>query len=396
MRRDRLGAVLRRDALRPQGPERHATPTCSCSPRATPRRSCGPRSRRRARSTTTCSPCAGTTARSRAIPRRSSPWVRVATGSLGQGLSAAAGMAWARKLDGSAARVYALLGDGEVAEGSVWEAAQFASFNKLDNLCAIVDVNRLGQSGPDHVPARHGGLRRPLRGLRLGRGGGRRPRRRRAARRLRARARDDRASPSRSWRRTLKGKGVSFLEDKDGWHGKPVKKGEELQQGARRAGRHRASRCAVEAAPLPAAGAAAGGGSLDAHARLRPGPGGGHARGLRHGARQARAVCPQRGAPSTATPRTRPSPSGSRTWRPRASPRATSPSRTWWASALGHGHRGQDPVRLDLRLLPDPRLRLHPHGRLLAAAAPGAVRQPRRRLHRRGRARRRWRSRTSR
>src|SRR6187549_2214873 len=76
------------------------------------------------------------------------PWVRVATGSLGQGLCAAAGMAWAREHDGDPGRVYALLGDGESAEGSVWEAAQFASFNKLDNLCAILDVNRLGQSGP--------------------------------------------------------------------------------------------------------------------------------------------------------------------------------------------------------------------------------------------------------
>src|SRR5687768_8495489 len=76
------------------------------------------------------------------------PWVRVATGSLGQGLCAAAGMAWARELDQEPGRVYALLGDGEVAEGSVWEAAQFASFYRLDNLCAIVDVNRLGQSGP--------------------------------------------------------------------------------------------------------------------------------------------------------------------------------------------------------------------------------------------------------
>src|SRR5262245_35858281 len=80
-------------------------------------------------------------------PTPRSPWVRVATGSLGQGLCAAAGMAWARKLDGSKGRVYTLMGDGEAAEGSVWEAAQFASFNNLDNLCAVVDVNGLGQSG---------------------------------------------------------------------------------------------------------------------------------------------------------------------------------------------------------------------------------------------------------
>src|SRR5215510_7249275 len=75
-------------------------------------------------------------------PTPHSPWVRVATGSLGQGLSAGAGMAWARKLDGAAGRVYALLGDGEAAEGAVFEAAQYASFNKLDNLCAVIDVNR--------------------------------------------------------------------------------------------------------------------------------------------------------------------------------------------------------------------------------------------------------------
>ena len=76
------------------------------------------------------------------------PWVRVATGSLGQGLCATAGMAWARRADAAPGRFFCLMGDGESAEGSVWEAAQFASFHGLDNLCAIVDVNRLGQSGP--------------------------------------------------------------------------------------------------------------------------------------------------------------------------------------------------------------------------------------------------------
>src|SRR5262249_55843308 len=76
------------------------------------------------------------------------PWVRVATGSLGQGLCAASGMAWARKLDGEHGRVYALMGDGEVAEGSIWEAAEVAAFNGLSNLCGLIDLNRLGQSGP--------------------------------------------------------------------------------------------------------------------------------------------------------------------------------------------------------------------------------------------------------
>lgn len=73
----------------------------------------------------------------------------VATGSLGQGLGAACGMAYTGKyFDKASYRVYCLLGDGELSEGSVWEAMAFASFYKLDNLVAILDVNRLGQSDP--------------------------------------------------------------------------------------------------------------------------------------------------------------------------------------------------------------------------------------------------------
>ncbi|XP_014279415.1 transketolase [Halyomorpha halys] len=76
-------------------------------------------------------------------------FIDVATGSLGQGLSVACGMAYVGKyFDQAAYRTFVLLGDGECAEGSVWEALNFASFYKLDNLCIICDVNRLGQSGP--------------------------------------------------------------------------------------------------------------------------------------------------------------------------------------------------------------------------------------------------------
>jgi len=155
------------------------------------------------------------------------PWVRVATGSLGQGLCAAAGMAWARQRDGEPGRVYALLGDGEAAEGSVWEAAQFASFYRLDNLCAIVDVNRLGQSGPTmyehHVGvyeerlSAFGWQTAVVDGHDVGQ-----------IRDAFARAREVEGRPFAIVARTFKGRGVSFLEDKDGWHGKPVKKGEEL------------------------------------------------------------------------------------------------------------------------------------------------------------------------
>ena len=157
------------------------------------------------------------------------PWVRVATGSLGQGLSAAAGMAWARKLDGTPARVYALLGDGEAAEGSVWEAAQFASFNRLDNVCAVLDVNRLGQSGPtmyQHDTAVYEARFRGF-GWDVAVVDGHDVA---ALRRAFAKARGTSGRPFAIVAKTLKGKGVSFVEDKDGWHGKPVKKGEELQK----------------------------------------------------------------------------------------------------------------------------------------------------------------------
>lgn len=77
------------------------------------------------------------------------PFVDVATGSLGQGLSVGVGMALsARQLEHSDQRVYVLMGDGESAEGSVWEAAQWAALHRLNNLCAIIDINRLGQSQP--------------------------------------------------------------------------------------------------------------------------------------------------------------------------------------------------------------------------------------------------------
>ncbi len=76
------------------------------------------------------------------------PGVDMTTGSLGQGISAACGMALAGKIDEKDYRVYAILGDGEIEEGQVWEAAMFAAHYKLDNLCAIVDNNGLQIDGP--------------------------------------------------------------------------------------------------------------------------------------------------------------------------------------------------------------------------------------------------------
>ena len=157
------------------------------------------------------------------------PWVRVATGSLGQGLCAGVGMAWARKLDRSEGRVYVLLGDGEAAEGSVWEAAEFASFHQLDNVCAVFDINRLGQSGPTMYQHDLEPYLARLRGFgwEAAAVDGHDVK---AVREAYARARATKGKPFGIVARTFKGKGVSFLENKDGWHGKALKKGDELNK----------------------------------------------------------------------------------------------------------------------------------------------------------------------
>src|SRR5512140_1756606 len=88
------------------------------------------------------------------------PFADVATGSLGQGLSVGVGMALCARLDGLDYRTYVLLGDGECAEGSVWEAASMAGVNHLNNLVALVDVNRLGQSQPTALASDFGAYKR--------------------------------------------------------------------------------------------------------------------------------------------------------------------------------------------------------------------------------------------
>jgi len=159
------------------------------------------------------------------IPRV--PFVDVATGSLGQGLCAAVGIALNARRTGSAYRTYALVGDGESAEGAIWEAAEAAVWHGLDNLCAITDVNGYGQSritqwGHDldefvtrwsafgwHAVSVDGhNLRELLDAL--------------------ATARQVTGRPTMIVARTLKGKGVSLVEAQDGWHGKAIKKGPDL------------------------------------------------------------------------------------------------------------------------------------------------------------------------
>jgi transketolase len=151
------------------------------------------------------------------------PFVDVATGSLGQGLAAGVGIALNARRIGSPYRTYVLMGDGETAEGSVWEAAASAHFFKLDSLCAILDINALGQSRPTE-------LQHDMETYRV---------------RWSAfgwhvitidghdlsqivdayqKARTIKDRPTAILARTLKGKGVSFTENQPNWHGKALSK----------------------------------------------------------------------------------------------------------------------------------------------------------------------------
>jgi len=159
-------------------------------------------------------------------------FVDVATGSLGQGLCAGIGTALNARRIGSDYRTYVLLGDGESAEGSVWEAAEAGAFHKLDNLCGITDVNAYGQSRTTQ-------LEHDLEAL---------------AGRWRAfgwhtvsidghdveallkaydEARSTKGRPTMILARTFKGHGVESIAGKDGWHGKALKAGEEADTAIR-------------------------------------------------------------------------------------------------------------------------------------------------------------------
>lgn len=145
--------------------------------------------------------------------------VDMSTGSLGQGLSAAVGMALAGKLDGKGYRVYAMLGDGEIEEGQVWEAAMSAAKFHLDNLCAIVDVNGLQIDGAtaDVMPsepldqkfAAFGWQVVPCDGHDFT-----------SIEHAFAQAAAVKDKPTVILARTVKGKGVSYMENSAGWHGK--------------------------------------------------------------------------------------------------------------------------------------------------------------------------------
>lgn len=147
------------------------------------------------------------------------PGVDMSSGSLGQGLSAAAGMALAGKLQNKDYRVYALLGDGEIQEGQIWEAAMFSGYRKLDNLCVIVDNNNLQIDGAIdevcspypidkkfesfnfHVISIDGNDFDQIRAAF-------------------DEAKATKGMPTAIIAHTVKGKGVSFMENQVGWHGK--------------------------------------------------------------------------------------------------------------------------------------------------------------------------------
>jgi len=151
--------------------------------------------------------------------RKHIPGVDMSSGSLGQGISAAVGMALAAKIDGDAYRTYTLLGDGEIQEGQVWEAAMFAGAKKLDNLVVIVDNNNLQIDGevsevntPYPITDKFAAFNFHV---------------------VEADAHDfnslkaafdeakaTKGMPTAIIAKSVKGKGVSFMENKAGWHGK--------------------------------------------------------------------------------------------------------------------------------------------------------------------------------
>ena len=156
------------------------------------------------------------------------PGVDMSTGSLGQGLSSANGMAIAGKMDNKRYRVYCILGDGELEEGQVWEAAMTANKNKLDNLCVIVDNNNLQIDGtidevmspyPIYEKFRSFGfevikidghnIEEIIKGFEV--------------------ARNIKQKPVCIIAKTIKGKGVSFMENQVGWHGKAPNEEQYLQ-----------------------------------------------------------------------------------------------------------------------------------------------------------------------
>jgi transketolase len=150
---------------------------------------------------------------------RKLPGVEVSTGSLGQGLSIASGLAYALANQGSAAQVFTLLGDGELQEGQVWEAALFAAHQKLSNLIAIIDNNGLQIDGANDQVVALGDIAEKFRafGWQVLQVDGHDSA---ALQVTLSKAKADLSGPVVVVAQTIKGKGVSFMEGQCGWHGK--------------------------------------------------------------------------------------------------------------------------------------------------------------------------------
>ena len=156
------------------------------------------------------------------------PGVDMSTGSLGQGISTACGMALAAKVKGKDYRVYTLLGDGEIQEGQVWEACMFASHYKLDNLCIFIDNNGLQIDGdvakvmsPYPIVEKleaFGFYTQAIDGHDM-----------EAIDKALTTAKAVKGQPSAIVMKTVKGKGVSFMENNAGWHGKAPNDAEHAQ-----------------------------------------------------------------------------------------------------------------------------------------------------------------------
>ena len=147
------------------------------------------------------------------------PGIDMSSGSLGQGLSAAVGMALAAKMDGKEYRTYALLGDGEIQEGQIWEAAMFAGARKLDNLVVIVDNNGLQIDGkiedvcsPYPIDKKFEAFNFHVINIDAHNFD--------EIRAAMKEARETKGMPTAIVMKSTKGKGVSFMENNAGWHGK--------------------------------------------------------------------------------------------------------------------------------------------------------------------------------
>ncbi len=150
---------------------------------------------------------------------RLTPGVDMSTGSLGQGVSAACGMALGSKINNIGNRVYTLLGDGEIEEGQVWEAFMFAAHYKLDNLCVIIDVNGLQIDGPTSEVMSAEPIDKKMEAFGfevICLDGNNMEELEQAF----AKARQVKGKPTCLVARTKKGNGVCFMENKAGWHGK--------------------------------------------------------------------------------------------------------------------------------------------------------------------------------